>query len=110
MLDPPAAVSSIDIAQGLLGEGRFGGPVPAPAAFPARWPALAQGATFALGLLVPGTAGSDRRRRDRAGFPPASRRRPVLTSPGGVRFGAAGRVVTRSPRRSPIGTVTGKFR
>ncbi|WP_432837725.1 hypothetical protein [Dactylosporangium sp. CA-092794] len=50
VLDPPAGVSSIDIAQDLLGDGRFGGPVPAPAALPARWSVVAQGALF---LLVP---------------------------------------------------------
>ncbi|MEV0129597.1 hypothetical protein AB0H83_14210 [Dactylosporangium sp. NPDC050688] len=43
-------VSSVDIAQDLLREGRFGGSVPAPAALPARWSVIAQGA---LCLLVP---------------------------------------------------------
>ncbi|WP_432994256.1 hypothetical protein [Dactylosporangium sp. CA-233914] len=50
VLDPPADVSSIDIAQDLLRDGRFGGPVPTPAALPARWSAVAQSAPF---LLVP---------------------------------------------------------
>ncbi|MEV8512024.1 hypothetical protein [Dactylosporangium sp. NPDC051484] len=52
-LDPPADVSSIDIAQDLLRDGQFGGPVPAPSILPARWPVVAQGALFALCLLVP---------------------------------------------------------
>lgn len=50
VLDPPAGVSSVDIPQDLLREGRFGGPVPAPAALPARWPVIAQAA---LCLLAP---------------------------------------------------------
>jgi hypothetical protein len=50
VLDPPGDVSSIDIAQDLLRDGRFGGPVPAPAALPARWSVIAQGA---LCLPVP---------------------------------------------------------
>ncbi|WP_238007811.1 hypothetical protein KZZ52_50065 [Dactylosporangium sp. AC04546] len=50
VLDPPADVSSIDIAQDLLRDGRFGGPVPDPAALPARWSVIA---SAALCLLVP---------------------------------------------------------
>ncbi|GGM85436.1 hypothetical protein ACFFX1_05930 [Dactylosporangium sucinum] len=50
VLDPPAEVSSIDIAQNRLRDGRFGGPVPDPAALPARWSVIAQAA---LCLLVP---------------------------------------------------------
>ncbi|MET7398251.1 hypothetical protein ABZS66_32655 [Dactylosporangium sp. NPDC005572] len=53
VLDPPGDVSSIDIAQYLLRDGRFGGPVPDPAALPARWSVIAQAA---LCLLVPATA------------------------------------------------------
>ncbi|MDG6108058.1 hypothetical protein Daura_45475 [Dactylosporangium aurantiacum] len=50
VFDPPADVISVDIAQDLLREGRFGGPVPEPAALPARWSVIAQEAPC---LLVP---------------------------------------------------------
>ncbi|MET7426465.1 hypothetical protein [Dactylosporangium sp. NPDC005555] len=50
VLDPPDGVTSIDIAQDLLRDGRFGGPVPDPAVLPARWSVLAQ---VSLCLLVP---------------------------------------------------------
>jgi hypothetical protein len=53
VLDPPDDVSSVDIAQDLLRNGQFGGPVPAPAMLPARWPVVAQGALFVLCLLAP---------------------------------------------------------
>ncbi|GAA2638266.1 hypothetical protein GCM10010399_84460 [Dactylosporangium fulvum] len=53
VLEPPADVSSIDIAQDLLRDGRFGGPVPAPAAWPVRWSVAARGALVVLCLLVP---------------------------------------------------------
>ncbi|WP_238006418.1 hypothetical protein KZZ52_15890 [Dactylosporangium sp. AC04546] len=53
VLEPPADVSSIDIAQDLLRNGRFDGPVPAPAMLPARWSVVAQEALFVLCLLAP---------------------------------------------------------
>ncbi|GAA1534878.1 hypothetical protein GCM10009827_061300 [Dactylosporangium maewongense] len=53
VLDPPGDVSSIDIAQDLLRDGRFGGPVPAPAALPARWSVIAQAGVLALCVLSP---------------------------------------------------------
>ncbi|GAB3837221.1 hypothetical protein ACFPIJ_17040 [Dactylosporangium cerinum] len=53
VLEPPGDVSSIDIAQDLVRNGRFDGRVPAPAILPARWSAVAQEALFVLCLLTP---------------------------------------------------------
>jgi hypothetical protein len=44
LLDPPDDVGSIDIAQDLVRDGRFGGPVPSPSIFPVRWGVVVQGA------------------------------------------------------------------
>lgn len=42
LLDPPDDVTSIDIPQDLIREGAFGGPVPSPSLFPARWSVVAR--------------------------------------------------------------------
>ncbi|MFF5233000.1 hypothetical protein [Dactylosporangium sp. NPDC000521] len=74
VLDPPADVSSVDIAQDLIRSGRFGGPVPSPAVLPVRWAPVAEAAALALCvlcvlsplLLIAGAAVRLVRRRRRA--------------------------------------------
>jgi hypothetical protein len=50
VLDPPAHVNSIDVAQDLIRDGEFGGPVPPASMLPARWSVLGQ---LGLCLLLP---------------------------------------------------------
>jgi hypothetical protein len=68
LLRPPAGVVGLDLARDLVDAGRFGGPAPAPAVFPARWviviPLLGLGLpALAVGLLLFGVTRRLVRRR-----------------------------------------------